>query len=160
MKQIKLSIVTTLYHSSLYIYEFYKRITLAAEKITPSYEIIFVNDGSPDDSLAKAIKLLAQDKRIKIIDLSRNFGHYQAVMTGLELAQAENIFLIDSDLEESPEWLVDFWQEITAHPDLDAVYGVQKHRKGNWFEKISGKIFYYLFNKLSTVKIPINVLTI
>ena len=69
------------------------------------YEIVLVNDGSPDDSLRVALDLHARDPRVRIIDLSRNFGHHKALMTGLAHARGELVFLIDCDLEEDPEWL-------------------------------------------------------
>ncbi len=152
-----LSIVTTLYYSSPYLSEFYRRISAEAQRITDDYEIIFVNDGSPDDSLEVALTLYEQDKRIKIIDLSRNFGHHKAIMTGLSHAKGELIFLIDSDLEEEPELLGTFYKIYKEATDTDVVYGVQRVRKGNFFEKITGKIFYELFNFLSSYSVPSNL---
>src|SRR6056300_832993 len=102
---MKLSIVTTLYKSSEYIEEFYSRITQEAKKITNDYEIIFVDDGSPDDSLSKVIKLFEKDYHLKILELSRNFGHHKAMMTGLSYAKGDYVFSIDCDLEEEPEIL-------------------------------------------------------
>ena len=84
---MKLSIVTTLYKSSKYIDEFYSRISNEAKKITNDYEIMFVDDGSPDDSLKKAIKLCGKDKKVSVIELSRNFGHHKAIMVGLKEAK-------------------------------------------------------------------------
>ena len=143
---MKLSIVTTLYKSSEYVEEFYKRITKEAKKITDDYEIIFVDDGSPDDSLKKCVSLHKQDQKIKVIELSRNFGHHKAIMTGLSYAKGDFVFLIDSDLEEDPEFLEIFWEELQSGEDLDVVYGLQKSRKGGWFEKFSGGLFYKVFN--------------
>ncbi len=154
------SIVTTLYKSENYLEEFVRRIHSSVELITQDYEIIFVNDGSPDQSLAKILALKSNIPQIKVIDLSRNFGHHEAGLVGLEHAQGDFIFLIDSDLEEAPELLLDFWQELQQHPDLDVVYGVQIKRKGNWFEQLSGSIFYKIFNHLSEIEIPRNLLTV
>jgi putative glycosyltransferase len=84
---MKLSIVTTLYMSEPYIEEFHRRVTAAAEQITRDFEIVFVNDGSPDDSLAVVLQLFEKDCRVRVIDLSRNFGHHRAMMTGLENAR-------------------------------------------------------------------------
>jgi len=157
---MKLSIVTTLYKSSPYIDEFYSRITAEAEKITDDYEIIFVDDGSPDDSLLKAIDLHKIDTKIKVIELSRNFGHHKAIMTGLSHAKGEFIFLIDVDLEEEPELLGKFWENLQNSEDIDVVYGVQESRKGGWFERWSGAIFYKIFNFLSDIEIPSNITTV
>lgn len=156
---MKLSIVTTLYKSSTYVDEFYTRMTKEALKITNNYEIIFVDDGSPDDSLNKCISLYNKDKKVKVIELSRNFGHHKAIMTGLSHAKGEFVFLIDSDLEEEPELLGIFWKELNKDIDTDVVYGVQESRKGGWFEKFSGEMFYKLFNKISHVNVPRNLIT-
>jgi len=156
---MKLSIVTTLYQSSLYVDEFYERITKEANKITDDYEIIFVDDGSPDDSLQKAINLYNRDKTVKVIELSRNFGHHKAIMTGLTHAQGDFVFLIDSDLEEEPELLGTFWEELQNSENVDVVYGVQEERKGGWFERWSGDIFWKIINYLSTTDIPNNMIT-
>ncbi|MFI3136015.1 MAG: glycosyltransferase family 2 protein [Methylococcaceae bacterium] len=157
---MQLSIVSTLYKSAPYLDEFLHRTVSSAQQITQDYELILVNDGSPDDSLAKALVAQKRDKRIKIINLSRNFGHHEAGMLGLEHAQGDFIFLLDSDLEEAPELLLPFWQTLQQQPDIDVVYGVQAQRKGRWFEQQSGQLFYTLFNALSDVKIPANALTI
>lgn len=158
---MKLSIVTTLYNSAPYIEEFYNRITASAIKITNDYEIIFVNDGSPDYSLDVAVNLHKQDLIVKVIDLSRNFGHHKAIMTGLQHASGDYIFLIDSDLEEKPEWLELFWKKLhkTENNDIDVVYGVQKKRKGNLLEKVTGQLFYHLFNKLAHINLTSNIVT-
>jgi putative glycosyltransferase len=156
---VKLSIVTTLYHSSASIYEFYQRATASAVQYAgDDYEIILVNDGSPDNSLEKAVHLCEEDEHIVVIDLSRNFGHHKAIMTGLEHALGDHVFLIDSDLEEDPEWLELFWQKMQAD-HADAVYGVQEKRKGGWFERLSGWLFYNLFNTFTGVYMPKNWVT-
>ena len=134
---MKLSIVATLYHSGAYIDEFCKRATVAARQLAgDEYEIILVNDGSPDNSLDIAVQLTKKDKHIVVVDLSRNFGHYKAMMTGLAHAGGQEIFLIDSDLEEEPEWLALF-AEKKARDKCDVVYGVQERRKGSFFERLS-----------------------
>lgn len=158
---MKLSIVTTLYNSSKYIEEFYSKISIEAQKIKNNYEIIFVDDGSPDDSLSKAIKLCKKDSHVKVIELSKNFGHHKAIMTGLNHARGDFVFLIDSDLEEEPELLGKFWEELNKNNiDVDAVYGAQQIRKGHLFERLSGWFFYKIFNFLSEIKIPKNFLTV
>ncbi len=133
-------------------------MTVTADKITPDYELIFVNDGSPDNSLNIAVSLYEKDDRIRIVDLSRNFGHHKAIMTGLSHARGELIFLIDSDLEEEPELLEKFHEELKA-TDADVVFGVQGERKGKLFERVSGMIFFKLFNLLSAHPVPVNVVT-
>jgi len=154
-----LSIVTSMYYSEPYIEDFYNRIKKEAEKITQNYEIILVNDGSPDKSLDIAISIYEKDKRVKVIDLSRNFGHHKAMMTGLKFAKGEKVFLIDCDLEEAPELLGIFNQKFINEKDADVIYGIQKKRKGNLFEKFTGKVFYKIINKLSGIDMPQNIIT-
>jgi putative glycosyltransferase len=155
---VYLSIVTTLYNSTSYLREFYGRMTATADKITLDYELILVNDGSPDDSLGVALSLYEKDERIRIVDLSRNFGHHKAIMTGLSHARGELVFLVDSDLEEEPELLEKFHDQLKA-ADADVVFGVQAQRKGKLFERVSGTIFFKLFNLLSAYPVPVNIVT-
>lgn len=153
---MELSIVTTLYRSSEYIGDFYKRIKIIAEKLTDEFEVIFVNDGSPDNSLDIALSLRTTDDRIKVIDLARNFGHHKAIMTGLSFAKGKYVFLIDVDLEEPPELLELFWMKMEDEIDVDVFYGVQEQRKGNIIEILTGSFFYKIYNYLSNDKIENN----
>lgn len=156
---MKLSIVATLYKSASYINEFHERATAAANRLVgDDYEIVLVNDGSPDESLDLAVKLTEQDSRVVVVDLSRNFGHHKAMLAGLSYAQGELIFLIDSDLEEEPEWLAEFANTMTNEA-ADVVYGVQETRKGNWFERWSGELYYSLFNYLANIDHPRDIVT-
>lgn len=156
---MKISIVTTMYRSASYLEEFTQRVVGTVTKITPEYELIFVNDGSPDESLEVALKLKAFNEKIKIVDLSRNFGHHKAIMKGLSSATGERIFLIDCDLEESPEWLESFSRKMDQLK-CDVVYGVQITRKGGYFEQLSGALAYKIFNTLCSIKTPQNFLTV
>jgi putative glycosyltransferase len=90
-----LSIVATLYQSAPHITEFHQRASAAAKELVgEDYEIVLVNDGSPDNSLDIAVNLVEIDGHVVVIDLSRNFGHHKAMMTGLAHAKGERIFLI------------------------------------------------------------------
>lgn len=153
-----LSIVTTLYRSAPYLEEFYARACAAARSVASEFEIVLVNDGSPDNSLEIAVALYAKDRSVRVIDLSRNFGHHKALMTGLSYARGRLIFLIDSDLEEPPELLGTFYEQLSMS-NADVVFGVQQIRKGGLFERASGAIFFSLFNALSNQPIPRNVIT-
>ena len=149
---IELSIVTTIYKSEKYISEFYRRTLKVAQKYFNNIEIIFVNDGSPDRSSSIVRSLCRDDYRIKLIELSRNFGHHKAIMTGLSYAKGDLIWLIDSDLEEEPEWLIDFYEKFRNN-DVDLVFGVQKKRRGNIFDRIAGKIYFSFINSISSIKL-------
>lgn len=156
---MKLSIVATMYRSSAHLAEFHRRAALAAREVADDdYEIVLVNDGSPDDSLEVALDLAQRDPHVVVVDLSRNFGHHKAMMTGLEHALGDRIFLIDSDLEEEPEWLVEFSRSMEAEK-VDVVYGRQQERKGGWFERWSGELYYTVFNWLTNIDHPRNIVT-
>ncbi len=149
-----ISIVTTLYKSENYIDDFYKRVSNTVAKITNDYEIIFIDDGSPDKSSEIAKKISLSDKKVKLAELSRNFGHHVAMMIGLKYASGDYIFLIDSDLEEPPELLETFFTIMQKNvKNIDVVYGVLEKRKGNLLESIGGSLFYKLYNFLSGVYI-------
>ncbi len=156
---MRLSIVTTLYRSARHLDEFHARVSASAARLTPDYEIVLVNDGSPDDSIDVALKLLEHDDRIRIIDLARNFGHHKAMMTGLAEARGDLVFLIDSDLEEAPELIVEF-SKAMDDGRADVVYGVQDQRRGGFVERSSGWLFFKLFNLLSDQPIPDNLVTV
>jgi putative glycosyltransferase len=156
---MKLSIVATLYQSAPYIVQFCQRAKAAAEQLVgEDYEIVLVNDGSPDNSLELAIELSADDVHVKVVDLSRNFGHHKAMMTGLAHSVGERVFLIDIDLEEEPEWLLAFSNQMDSE-EADVIYGVQGERSGGWFKRYSGSIFWKLFNLLSGLTLPANLVT-
>src|SRR5436190_19015156 len=95
-----LSVVTTMYCSAPFLAEFHERITASARRAGVAVEFVYVNDGSPDDALAQALRLRQQHGNVRVVDLSRNFGHHPAIMTGLAHATGDWIFLIDCDLEE------------------------------------------------------------
>lgn len=155
---MKISIVTTLYNSSAHLLEFYRRATQVALEMSNDYEIIFVDDGSPDDSLLKVQQIYKTDSHVKIVSLMRNFGHHKAMMTGLKVSSGSLVFLIDSDLEESPEWLPLF-RQMMDEQKADVVFGVQSQRKGHFFEQFSGHVFYKIFNTLSDQRVPQNFVT-
>jgi putative glycosyltransferase len=155
---MELSIVTTLYCSAPYIDEFYSRSCAAAEKITGDFELLFVNDGSPDNSLQLAVELCKRDPRVKVIDLSRNFGHHKAMMTGLAHTRGRLVFLNDCDLEVDPEVLIEFHRRFQGG-DVDVVYGVQTVRQDRLRDRIAGNTFYAVFNWLSPDRVPPNSVT-
>jgi putative glycosyltransferase len=156
---VKLSIVATLYQSAPYIAEFHQRASVAARQLAgDDYEVVLVNDGSPDNSLDLAVQLAESDAHTIVVDLSRNFGHHKAMMTGLAHAKGERVFLIDSDLEEEPEWLIRFSERLESQK-LDVVYGVQEQRKGGLIERWTGLWFYMLFKLFTGLELPKNLLT-
>lgn len=156
---MRLSIVTTLYMSESYVLDFYRRARAAADKVTRDVEVIFVDDGSPDGSLDRAVSLLDEDPCVRVIQLSRNFGHHKAMMTGLAHATGDLVFLIDSDLEEDPALLESFYEKLVV-TGADVVYGRQARRPGGWWKNFGPKMHYRASALLCNPPMHENVLTV
>jgi len=156
---VELSIVTMLYRSQGYLREFHGRVLAAAERVTPSFELVYVDDGSPDASAATVRELGAGDPRVVLVELSRNFGHHPAAVAGLAHARGRRVFMLDVDLEEQPEWLPDFAAQL-EQSGADVVFGVSRARKGTFFRRIFGRVFWKLFNALSDIQVPENPCTV
>lgn len=157
---MRVSVVTTLYQSAPYLEEFHRRAVAALSPYVDDMEFVLVDDGSPDDSLAVAKRMLAEHERVRVVSLSRNYGHHRAIMVGLEQAAGDLVFLIDCDLEEPPELFGELYEAFEAaqatDEPADVVYVVPLERKGNWFERTSGKWFYKLFRWVSGSSLPAN----
>jgi len=159
MKTPRISIVTTLYKSERFLESFVSQCQIGLAEINcTEYEIVFVNDGSPDNSMAKALELKKTNNNIVLINLSRNFGHHYAIMAGLTYATGDLIFLIDCDLEIPPTQLPVFYKKFQEE-SCDVVFGIQETRKGSFIERIFGGLFYKFFNNLTDTQIPENLLT-
>ncbi|PIW02787.1 MAG: glycosyl transferase [Cytophagales bacterium CG17_big_fil_post_rev_8_21_14_2_50_40_13] len=150
---MKISIVSSLYYSQKYIEDFCKRMIQEASKLTDDFELILVDDGSPDNSLSIVKGLSMKDNRIKIIELSRNYGAAAARWEGMKLSKGELVFTLDADLEEDPSLLLTFYDKIKSNEETDVVFGYLENRKGGIVEKMSGWFFYNLFKILSGIEI-------
>ncbi len=148
-----------MYRSRPYLPAFVDECVVAAQAAGfQDWELVLVNDGSPDESLAYALQRRGADARIKVLDLSRNFGHHPAMQAGLRHAQGELVFLIDCDLEVRPGALLAFVNK-QSESGADLVYGYQDQRKGGWFEQWSGSAFWRALNAMSDVAVPANSTT-
>ncbi|MGN6114330.1 MAG: glycosyltransferase [Nitrobacter sp.] len=155
---MRISLVTPLYNSEPYVAELYRRAKSAIGQITDDYEIVFVNDDSPDASLQTAKRIAASDSRVVVIDLSRNFGQHAALMTGIAASTGDYVFICDSDLEEEPEWIPVFFEELKKHA-CDVVYGVQTAKRGSVLYRIARRVFYKSLNLVSGIDFPANITT-
>jgi dolichol-phosphate mannosyltransferase len=154
---IALSVVIPCLNESEGMMELYRRVSAACTTVSDqSYEIVFVNDGSTDDTCKKMISLANEDHRVVVIDLARNYGHQIALSAGLELCRGQRVLILDADLQDPPELL----EPMMAKMDegYDVVYGLRNEREGeSWFKLKTAAIFYRLLGKLSEVQIPANV---
>ncbi len=150
----KISVVIPMYYEEKVAEECYKRVKACLEKIEGyEKEIIFVNDGSQDKTLEILEKIAKEDKDVKVISFSRNFGHQAAVTAGLKYVTGDAIVIIDADLQDPPELIPEmlkFWEE-----GYEVIYGKRKKREGeSQFKLLTAKMFYRTLNALSDVEIP------
>lgn len=154
--QPTLSIVIPLYNEELVINEMYNRIVRLIDRNRINCEIILVNDGSIDGTLAFAKGICNHDKRFKLISFSRNFGHQIAITAGLDKTVGKAVVIIDADLQDPPELIPDMvnkWQE-----GYHVVYGARRRREGEGLlKRITASIFYRTLRLMTNVNIPVDV---
>ena len=154
MEKKLLSIIVPMYYEELVAYECYHRIKNVVNGIeSMDHEIIFVNDGSKDRTLAILKSIAKGDKCVKIIDFSRNFGHQAAVTAGLFNCNGDAIVIIDADLQDPPEIIperISKWEE--GH---QVIYGKRKIRSGeSKFKLLTAKYFYRVLSYMASIEIP------
>ena len=151
-KQPDISVIIPIYNSAKIFPELHKRLVMTLEQCACSFEIITVIDGCRDNSYEVISGLSKQDRRIKLIEFSRNFGHQAALTAGLEHASGELIAIIDDDLEDPPELLTRFIEKIQE--GFDVVYGIRRKRKRSFFLNVLYKGFYRILGNLVDIRIP------
>ena len=154
MDKKKISVVVPMYFEEDVVDECYKRLTNVLEALENyTYEIVFVNDGSKDNTLFLLEQIAKKDENVKILSFSRNFGHQAAVTAGLKEVTGDAIIIIDADLQDPPETIGDMiklWEQGN-----EVIYGKRKTRKGeSAFKLFTAKMFYKTLNILSDVEIP------
>lgn len=158
MKQSDLvSVVVPVFNESAVINAFHERASAALAAIPEAdYEIIYVDDGSVDDSFDRLRSIARSDPRARVIQFSRNFGHQIAITAGLDYARGDCVAIIDSDLQDPPEviaQMVEKWRE-----GFDVVYGVRSRRHGEGRMKLfTASAFYRLLHAIIKIDIPVNV---
>ncbi|MBC8080173.1 MAG: glycosyltransferase family 2 protein, partial [Gorillibacterium sp.] len=154
-ERIRYSIVVPVYNEEEVITETYKRLSEVMQQQPESYELVFVNDGSKDRTADIIRGLSKQDRTVRLIDFSRNFGHQVAISAGMDYAAGDAIVVIDADLQDPPEVILEMiikWKQ-----GYDVVYGKRLKRKGEtYFKKVTAKMFYRLLRSMTTVDIPVD----
>ncbi len=151
---VHISIVIPVYNEEAVIEELFSRVIPAIERIHQDFELICVDDGSQDKSLEKLIAYHQQDNRLKVISLSRNFGHQPAVFAGMSMAKGRYIGVMDGDLQDPPEVFEQFYSKLQE--GLDVVYGIRKKRKEGIGKKLAYWLYYRLLDKMADTKIPLD----
>lgn len=154
-KTIELSIVVPIFNEEQNLPELHSRLSDAARAITPSYEIVFVNDGSRDESKSILQLLSQRDEHVYYIHFSRNFGHQIAVTAGLDRCRGKSVVIIDGDLQDPPEIIPELYEK---HKNgYDVVYARRSERKGEtWFKRATAKLFYRVLRRSTAIDIPLD----
>jgi polyisoprenyl-phosphate glycosyltransferase len=149
-----LSVVVPVFNEQDNLTCLYQRITASLDKVEPDFEIVFVDDGSQDNSLEIMRALAARDVHVCVVELARNFGHQVAISAGLDYARGRGVIIMDADLQDPPEVLPQFiekWRE--GH---DVVYAIRTNRKEGWLKVKAYSIFYRLLQHVANIEIPLD----
>ena len=150
-----LSLVIPVYNEQEVLRDSFTRMDAAMKSTGYNYEIIYVNDGSRDQTLLQLRELAAENKHVKVLSFSRNFGHQLAVTCGMDAAKGDALIIIDVDLQDPPELIpqmVKMWED-----GADIVYGKRLKRKGETlFKKLTAAMYYRLLSWMSAYPIPLD----
>lgn len=150
----KISAIIACYKDAQAIPFMYQRLVNVFKKIDVNYEIIFVNDGSPDNTEDVLAKLVKKDKHVIGINHARNFSSQMAFTSGMEVARGDALVFLDGDLQDPPELIEKFYKKWLL--GYDVVYGIRTKREAPIFMELMYKAFYRIFHKLSYINIPID----
>ncbi|MBI2883470.1 MAG: glycosyltransferase family 2 protein [Candidatus Methylomirabilis oxyfera] len=150
-----ISVVLPVCNEEQVLSRLYERLTSVMRGLGEAYELIFIDDGSRDRSLTLLKELREKDTTVKIINLSRNFGHQAAITCGLDYAKGDAVVVMDADLQDPPELipeLITQWRE-----GYDVVYAVREKREGeSVFKSVTAELFYRVIKKLARIEIPVD----
>ena len=151
----ELSVIIPIYNEKENISELYLRLVKSIDNFTKDYELIFINDGSKDNSLTEIIKLAKVDKNVFYINFSRNFGHQIAVSAGLEKCVGNCAVIIDADLQDPPELIPKLYEQYIK--GFDVVYAQRRRREGEtYLKKVTAKYFYRILQKITDFRLPLD----
>ena len=152
--QPELSVVIPVFNEEENITVLHSRLTAVLEEIHIDYEVIFVDDGSNDDSLNQLQNLSVKDKRVLVVELARNFGHQVSITAGLDFARGQAVAVMDADLQDPPEALPEFiakWRK-----GYDVIYAIREQRKERWLKRSSYALFYRILRRVANIDIPLD----
>ncbi|MEM5948121.1 glycosyltransferase family 2 protein [Spirochaetia bacterium 38H-sp] len=150
------SIIIPVFNEEEVLNELYKRITTVMDSTKEDYELVFIDDGSSDNTYSMLKELHKKDRRCKIIHFSRNFGHQIAITAGMDYCKGDAIVIIDADLQDPPELIPEMLEKWKQGAQI--VHAKRKKRKGeSIFKKATAAIFYRTLKALTNVEIPVDV---
>ncbi len=150
----KLSAIIACYRDAQAVPFMHQRLTIIFQKLAVDYEIIFVNDNSPDNAREVLEELAVTDKHVTVINHSRNFGSQSAFTSGMRISTGDAVILLDGDLQDPPELIESFYQKWQE--GFDVVYGIRVKRVATTFMRFAYKAFYRVFRSVSYVPVPLD----
>lgn len=150
----KISAVVPIFNEEGNIEILYERTKTTFKKIDKNFEIIFVNDGSFDNSKKLLLKIARKDKKVKVITFSRNFGHMSAINAGLSHSSGKKVVVMDADMQDPPNVIERMYRKSLE--GYDVVYGIKKKRKEGFVRKFLFKSFYKILDRISSLSMPLD----
>jgi dolichol-phosphate mannosyltransferase len=151
----QISVVLPVFNERDLLLDLHRRLTDVLERMSVSYEIVLVNDGSTDGSWERILELTSRDRRTKALNLSRNFGHQIAITAGLECSAGEAVVVMDSDLQDPPEVIPELHKKFLE--GFDVAYAQRRRRDGEtWLKRATAKMFYRIVRRLTSLDIPVD----
>ena len=155
MNTVEISVVVPVYNEIESLPELHRRVTAVMQALTPSWELVLVDDGCSDGSTEKIRDLAASDPHVRPVIFARNFGHQIAITAGMDYARGDAVVIMDADLQDPPEVIADLvarWRE-----GYEVVYAVRAEREGeSWFKLATASLFYRLINRITSIDIPVD----
>ena len=154
-KNIQLSVVVPLFNEEDNVDALFSRIQKVLGEMSLTTELIFVNDGSKDKTLAKVFLITREHNWVKYIDFSRNFGHQLAIFAGIERASGTHIVVMDGDGQDPPECPPELYEKALS--GFEVVYAKRRKRKGeNFMKKFTARMFYRILARITQIEIPVD----
>jgi len=152
---MNISIIVPIYNEESNLPVLYDKLLEVVKKMGVSYEFIFVDDGSKDNSFEVILQLAEKDRFVKYIKFSRNFGHQKAVCAGLFNSKGDAVVIIDADLQDPPETILNLYEKYKNGYEI--VYAKRREREGEtFFKKFTAKMFYRILRKITVIDIPLD----
>ena len=151
----RISAIVACYKDGQAVPVMYERLTSVFRAMRVEYEIIFINDSSPDNTGEIATAIAAKDHRVIVIEHSRNFGSQSAFLSGMHVASGDAVVLMDGDLQDPPEVIPQFFEKW-HHDGYDVVYGRRVRREASWVMALAYKAFYRIFRHMADIAVPVD----
>jgi len=155
-RRFSLSVVVPLFDEEEVLPDFHRRLSAVLDAIEAGSEVVYVNDGSSDRTMALLTEIHARDARVAVIELSRNFGKEVAMSAGLDAARGDAVIVIDADLQDPPELIPEMLRKWLEGNDA-VVMRRRSRAQESWLKKATARVFYGAMGRLGTIEIPENV---